>query len=88
MSEAAIHFDLYYHLQNAIEDKPRRGSRTHRTIAPEFGDGIDGFADLIIFDDNDEPVLTIEAKKPEGSNKREIDPYSPKVIKQAFSYAA
>ncbi|GAA0212824.1 hypothetical protein GCM10009000_029510 [Halobacterium noricense] len=88
MSEAAIHFDLYHHLQNAIEDGPRRGNRTYGTVSPEFGDGIDGFADLIVFDDDDEPVLTIEAKKPEGSNKREIDPYSPKVIKQAFSYAA
>lgn len=88
MSEAAIHFDLYHHLQNAIEEKPKRGSRVYGTVAPEYGDGIDGFADLIVFDEADEPVLTIEAKKPEGSNKREIDPYSPKVIKQAFSYAA
>jgi len=88
MSEAAIHFDLYHHLQNAIKDEPRRGDRTYETVAPEYGDGIDGFADLIVFDDDDEPVLTIEAKKPEGSNKRDIDPYSPKVIKQAFSYAA
>lgn len=88
MSEADIHFQLYHHLHNAIEEQPKRGNRTYETIAPEYGDGIDGFADLILFAEDEEPVLVIEAKKPEGANKREIDPYSPKVIKQAFSYAA
>lgn len=88
MSEADVHFDLYRHLQNAIEDEPKRGSRVYDTVSPEYGMGIDGFADLIVFDESNDPVLTIEAKKPEGGNNRDIDPYSPKVIKQAFSYAA
>lgn len=88
MSEAGIHFEFYRYLQNAIEEEPNRGTRMYGRVAPEYGDDIDGFADLILFDKYDEPVLVIEAKKPEGRNKREIDPYSPKVIKQAFSYAA
>lgn len=88
MSEASIHFTLFHHLENAIEDRPNRGNRTYDRVAPEYGDGIDGFADLILFDQEDEPVLVIEAKRPEGAQKRDIDPYSPKVIKQAFSYAA
>lgn len=88
MSEARIHFDLYHHLQNAITNEPTRGKRTYDSVVPEYGDGIDGFADLILFDDSGDPVLVIEAKRPEGASKRDIDPYSPKVIKQAFSYAA
>lgn len=88
MSEAKVHFDFFHHLQNAIEDNPLRGKRTYGRVAPEYGDGIDGFADLILFDSEDEPILVIEAKRPDGSNKRDIDPYSPKVIKQAFGYAA
>lgn len=27
MSEADIHFDFYRHLQNAVEDEPKRGER-------------------------------------------------------------
>lgn len=88
MSEADIHFEFYRHLQNVIDDNPHRGKRTYDKVAPEYGSGIDGFADLILFDDDDDPVVVIEAKRADGSAKRDIDPYSPKVIKQAFSYAA
>lgn len=84
MCEAAIHFDPYRYLQHAIEHKPRPGNGTYGAVVLEFGDGIDGFADRIVLDDDDEPVLTIEAKRPVGRDKRESDPCSPKLIRQAF----
>lgn len=89
MSEAGVHFDLYRHLQNAIEADPERGDRTYDAVAPEFGDDIRGFADLVLFDDSNRPVLVIEAKRPSGeASRRDTDPYAPSVIRQAFDYAA
>ena len=86
--EADIHFEFYRHLQNAIEEKPQRGSRTYTRVAPEYKKGIEGRADLVVFDE-DGPTVVIEAKRPgDGSTNRDIDPYSDKVIKQAFEYAA
>jgi len=86
VSEADIHFDFYRHLENAIDDKAKRGSVRFDTVRPEYSDGIGGRADLVIFDESDDPVLVIEAKKP-GNGSREIDPYSPDVIEQALEYA-
>ncbi len=60
MSEAGVHFELYRYLENAIDDEPNRGNRTYQAVAPEFGDGIQGYADLVLFDSTDEPVLVIE----------------------------
>lgn len=90
MSEAAIHFELHRHLANSIDDSPHRGSRTYDSARPEYGNGINGFADLVVFDTSESPVLVIEAKRPSGSGGggREIDPYSPKVIRQAHDYAS
>lgn len=88
MSEADIHFEFYRHLQNAVDDEPKRGSRTYTKVVPEYGADIDGFADLVVFDENG-PAVVVEAKRPgDGSTNRNIDPYSDKVIKQAFEYAA
>jgi len=88
MSEADIHFEFYRHLQNAIEKEPQRGSRTYTKVVAEYKEEIDGRADLVVFDEDD-PAVVIEAKRPEdGSTNRDIDPYSDKVIKQAFDYAA
>jgi type I restriction-modification system DNA methylase subunit len=88
MSEAKIHFELYRYLQNAIE----RGAGTEEV---KFGDvkpekGVNGgWADVVVYDQIGDPVLVIEAKrKDDGSAPtRDIDPYSPKVIKQAADYA-
>lgn len=89
MSEAGVHFELYRHLENAMDSKPNRGNRTYETVVPEYGEGIRGFADLALFDTSDEPVLVIEAKRPSDEKSgREIDPYAPDVIRQAFDYAA
>ena len=88
MSEADIHFELYRHLQNTIE----KGLDTREV---EFGDvkpekGVNGgWADIIVYDQIGKPVLVIEAKRKgdSGGFTRDIDPYSPKVIKQAADYA-
>lgn len=87
MSEADVHFELYRHLQNAIEDEPDRDGVTFGTARPEYGENIDGFADIVIFDDSGEAVFVVEAKKPGEPGNRNIDPYSPDVIQQAFGYA-
>jgi type I restriction-modification system DNA methylase subunit len=87
MSEADVHFEFYRYVQNAIDENPRRGSITFSHARPEYGEGIPGRADIVIFDDDNEPVLVIEAKRPEGGADRDIDPYSRDVIQQAFRYA-
>jgi len=87
VSEADVHFDLYRHLQNAIEDQPRRGQITYGNTRPEYSEGISGRADLVVFGESNDPVLVIEAKKPGDSGNRDIDPYSPDVIEQALEYA-
>lgn len=87
MSEAGVHFEFYRHLQNAIDTTPQRGTRTYDYIEPEYSQDISGRADLVVFDSS-EPVIVIEAKRPDGTSQREIDPYSPKVIRQAHTYAS
>ncbi|RJT04760.1 N-6 DNA methylase [Halococcus sp. IIIV-5B] len=87
MSEADVHFELYRHLQNAIEANPDRDGVTFGTARPEYGENMEGFADIVIFDENGDSVFVVEAKKPGEPGNRSIDPYSPDVIQQAFGYA-
>jgi type I restriction-modification system DNA methylase subunit len=87
MSEADIHFELYRHLQNAIEENPNREGTTYGTARPEYSEEISGRADIVVFDDNDDPVFVVEAKRPENGGSRDIDPYAPAVIRQTFRYA-
>jgi len=87
MSEADIHFELYRHLENAIEDNPDRGAITYGTARPEYSEGISGRADIVVFDTNDDPVFVVEAKRPDNGGSRDIDPYAPAVIRQGFRYA-
>lgn len=88
MSEADVHFEFYRHLQNALDDQPDREGVTFGDVRPEYGEDMNGFADIVILDDDGEPVVVIEAKSPDNKrSRREIDPYSPKVIRQAFRYA-
>lgn len=87
MSEADVHFEFYRHLQNAIDEDPDRGSVTYGYARPEYSEGIGGRADIVVFADDSEPILVIEAKRPEGASGRQIDPYSRDVIEQAFGYA-
>lgn len=87
MSEADIHFELYRHLQNAIEENPDRDGITYGTARPEYSEGISGRADIVVFDTNDDPVFVVEAKRPDNGGSRDIDPYAPAVIRQAFRYA-
>lgn len=56
---------------------------------PEYGKGLDGFADIVVFDKLDRPWLVIEAKKKiEERYVRNIDPFSPIVVRQAHRYAS
>ncbi|UTF53264.1 N-6 DNA methylase [Natronosalvus rutilus] len=89
MSEADIHFEFYRHLANAVSDDPHRNGLTFGDIRPEYGEDIDGFADIVLFESNGSPAMVIEAKAPDGSSRprNDIDPYAPKVIRQAFRYA-
>lgn len=89
MSEADIHFEFYRHLTNAVSDEPQRNGITFGEVKPEYGEDTDGFADIVLFESNGSPVMVIEAKAPSGSGRvrEEIDPYAPKVIRQAFRYA-
>jgi|GEM_PF-658212 len=89
MSEADIHFEFYRHLANAVSDEPQRNGLMFGDVKPEYGQDIDGFADIVLFDANGSPAVVIEAKAPNDStrSRHEIDPYAPKVIRQAFRYA-
>jgi type I restriction-modification system DNA methylase subunit len=86
MSEADIHFELYRYLASAIEDSPSRGNVRFSTVRPEYSEGISGRADLVLFDDNEDPILVIEAKRPGEETVRQIDPYSPDVMEQVLEY--
>ena len=88
MSEAGVHFELYRHLENAIDEDSDRGSITYGTVAPEYSTD-EGQADLVVFDQRNSPVLVIEAKRPgDRGTRSDTDPYAPSVIRQAFGYAA
>lgn len=89
MSEADIHFEFYRHLMNAIEEESYREGMEFGDARPEYGEDIDGFADIVLFDGSGDPIVVIEAKAPGGSSRsrKEIDPYSPNVIRQGFRYA-
>lgn len=88
MSEANIHFALYHHLQNAIEEEPVRGDIRYGDVRPEYSEGISGRADLVVFDWSGDPLLVIEAKKPGDDGNCDIDPYSTDVMEQALEYGA
>lgn len=87
-SEADIHFELYRHLQNAIDAEEDFGEVSFSEARPEYRVN-GGLADIVVFDHRTDPFLVIEAKRPDGpGSSRDLDPYSPHVIRQAFRYAA
>lgn len=89
MSEARIHFEFYRHLAEELDEEPHREGITFGDVVPEYGQDIDGFADIVLFETDGSPAIVIEAKAPSESDRsrKETDPYSPKVIRQAFRYA-
>jgi len=88
-TEADIHFELYRHLQNVIERAEPSDGVLFAQCKAEYGQGIKGFADLVLFDNHNKAWLIIEAKRRSGKQyTRDIDPYAPAVIQQAHSYAA
>lgn len=86
-TEARIHFELYRHLKNALDKGRVFGETTYGDVEAEFrANG--GFADIVVFSERKDPILVIEAKREhDGSYRRNIDPYAPEVIRQAFRYA-
>jgi len=86
-TEARVHFELYRHLQNAIEQGLSSHGVVFKKVECEYNvDG--GFADVVVWDSRGKIRLVVEAKREqEGRYRRDIDPYSPDVIKQAFGYA-
>lgn len=86
--EAKIHFELYRHLQNSIDESPDHKAYTYGSAEPEESIEGGGFADIIVYNDVEKPVFVVEAKRDEKGNQRDIDPYSPKVVDQAHDYAS
>lgn len=87
MGEADVHLELRRHLRNAIEDRPDRGRITYGTARPEYDAGSGGRADVVVFDADADPVFVVEAKRPGDGGSRDVDPYAPAVVRQAFRYA-
>lgn len=84
--EAKIHFELSYHLKKCIESRPIHFDVVYTGVEHEYPIGRKR-ADIVVFANN-KPFLVIEAKRDERSRrKKEFDPYSSKVIRQAFGYA-
>ena len=87
MSEADLHFDLYTYLKNSIEEGIETRKIPYGSVRPEVNVN-GGRADLVVYDNRERPVFVIEAKREGGSGtNRDIDPYSPQVVRQAFDYA-
>ncbi len=85
--EADIHFELYRHLQNAVEKKAKYHGLEYGKVIPEK-EVDSGRADIVIEDARGRAVLVIEAKREVRERyHRDLDPYSPHVIGQAFNYA-
>ncbi len=87
MSEADIHFDFYAYLKSAISRNPVRGSITYGDISAEHSKGVSGRADIVVFNDDEDPVFVVEAKRPDGDGSQKTDPYASDVVRQAFGYA-
>ena len=85
--EAAVHFELYRHLQNAIEGDTTHYGVEFTGVDPERSTG-SGYADLVVERAGGEPFLVVEAKRePVDDPSREIDPYAVPVVEQAAGYA-
>jgi type I restriction-modification system DNA methylase subunit len=85
--EAEIHFELYRHLANAIDNGASHHGITYTDVDPERSlEG--GYADLVVETEGGHPFLVIEAKRePVEDPDRDIDPYATPVIDQASRYA-
>lgn len=89
MTEAQIHFELYRNLQNFLSAGFSYRGMSFVRAEPEYNKGLDGFADIVVFDNHSRPWLVIEAKKLIANHyTRNIDPYSPEVVRQAHRYAS
>jgi len=89
LTEAQIHFELYRHLQNFLTMGFSYRGISLTKVEPEYNKGLDGFADVVVFDNRDRPWLVIEAKRRIADRyTRNIDPFSPDVVRQAHRYAS
>lgn len=84
--EADVHFELYRHIQNAIDAGAEFYGIRYKDSDPERHVN-SGYADIVVETD-DGPFLVVEAKRrPVDEPDRNIDPYADVVIDQAFGYA-
>ena len=84
LREARTHFELHRAIQNVIE-RVKEFPRIHFSRSePEYGILGNGFADLVVFDRDNFPWITIETK----ATTKAGDPYRPSVIKQSLDYAS
>ena len=89
VSEARIHFEFYRYIQNLLDSGFYYRGITFTNAEPEYSKGLTGFADIVVFDNMARPWLVIEAKKRvAGRYIRNIDPFSPVVVRQAHRYAS
>jgi type I restriction enzyme M protein len=82
--EALTHFELHRAIQNVIERTKEFPTIHFAKSEPEYGIRGAGFADLVVFDQDRFPWLTIETK----ATTKAGDPFNPKVINQALGYAS
>ena len=82
--EARTHFELHRAIQNVIERTKDFPTIHFARSEPEYAVRGTGFADLVVFDQDKFPWITIETK----ATTKAGDPYNPKVISQALGYAS
>nr|MDO8085945.1 N-6 DNA methylase [Candidatus Sigynarchaeum springense] len=91
--EARIHFELFYQIRSAIEEEIGAGLSPVCVSCEAEVPVLTLSADLVLYDKAKRPVVVIEAKRlarPDDPKSiiRDIDPFSPSVIRQAVTYAA
>lgn len=86
-SEANVVAELSRHLQNTLDRKDiYNGIKLDKVEHEKRVNS--GYADVVVGNQSGDTFLVIEAKKEhEGTRKRNIDPFSSKVVEQAYGYA-
>ncbi|PIU09473.1 hypothetical protein COT30_04165 [Candidatus Micrarchaeota archaeon CG08_land_8_20_14_0_20_49_17] len=79
--ERSIMGDLLHNIKRILEKKDLPYSGAHQEVSVG-----QRWADIVLYDLQNKPVLVIELKKPDG--KPIHDPYSPDVVEQACRYAS
>jgi hypothetical protein len=84
--EVDFQADLFHVFQKVIETRPTFGDIRFKTAKIEYPVQ-EGRADIAVLTSRDAPFLIVETKRKNGHIQKDIDPWNPKVIRQAFTYA-